>query len=272
MIADRLRTPAGAALALDVFAAGNLGFLAVDIWLAHSINRFAHWAEWIPLGFSCAAPVALAPDLVARLRGRAPGPVPGLIVGAAAVLVGVAGLLWHGHGTFFREQALHQLVYTAPFAAPLAYAGLGLLLVLNRTEAPGSRDWARWVVLLAAGGFAGNFALALADHAQNGFFYPTEWVPVVAAAIGLGFLVAATARPDDASLRRATLAVMAAEALVGVLGAVVHAAAIARGPGAFWDDVVHTAPPFAPLLFSVLAALAAFGLWCLPRYAVASTK
>ena len=261
MIPARWRSPAAAAALLDLFVAGNLGFLAVDIWLAHSMNRFAHWAEWIPLGFSCVAPVALAPGVVTRARGGAPAAWPGLAVGATAVVVGVAGLLWHGHGTFFREQTLHHLVYTAPFAAPLAYAGLGLLLLLNRTEDPASRDWARWVLLLSAGGFAGNLALALADHAQNGFFYASEWVPVVAAAFGLSFLTVVVARPADTALRRATAVVMAAQALVGLLGALLHGLAIARGPGDLWHDVIHMAPPFAPLLFADLAALAWLGLW-----------
>ena len=74
---------------------------------------------------------------------------------------------------------------TAPFAAPLSYAGLGFLLLLNRTESPHSAGYGQWVTLLAAGGFAGNFALTLADHAQNGFFHASEWLAVLAAAFGL---------------------------------------------------------------------------------------
>ena len=56
----------------------------------------------------------------------------GLAVGYGAVLVGVAGLLLHLDSQFFDQQTLKNLVYTAPFAAPLAYAGVGLLLILDR--------------------------------------------------------------------------------------------------------------------------------------------
>ena len=104
----------------------------------------------------------------------------GLTVGWGSVAVGIAGVLFHLDSAFFEEQTLKNLVYTAPFAAPLAYTGIGLLLLLNRMIDSRTIEWARWVVLLAMGGFAGNFVLTLADHAQNGFFRPSEWIGVVA--------------------------------------------------------------------------------------------
>ena len=94
--------------------------------------------------------------------------------------VGLAGLLFHLDSVFFEEQTLRNLVYTAPFAAPLAYTGLGFLVLLSRMVDADDPEWAGWVVVLAAGGWAGNFVLTLADHAQNGFFHPTEWIGVVA--------------------------------------------------------------------------------------------
>jgi len=63
---------------------------------------------------------------------------------------------------------------SAPFAAPLAYAGLGLLVLLNRMVPAESPEWGWWIVFLALGGFAGNLALSLTDHAQNGFFNALE--------------------------------------------------------------------------------------------------
>ena len=35
-----------------------------------------------------------------------------------------------------------------------------------------AREWAQWMLLLALGGFVGNFVFSLTDHAQNGFFNP----------------------------------------------------------------------------------------------------
>ena len=39
-------------LLLEAFVIINIGFLSLDIYLAHSINRFHHDAEYIPLWFS----------------------------------------------------------------------------------------------------------------------------------------------------------------------------------------------------------------------------
>ena len=44
---------------LEAFVLVNLGFLSLDIYLAHSINQFHHEAEYIPLWFSLAAPPLL---------------------------------------------------------------------------------------------------------------------------------------------------------------------------------------------------------------------
>src|SRR5690606_7005875 len=107
----------------------------------------------------------------------------------ASVLVGIAGLFWQLESVFFHERTLRHLVYTAPFAAPLAYTGLGLLLLLNRLQRADSREWAQWVLVLALGGFIGNFFLSAADHAQNGFFEWTEWIPVISSALAIGVLL-----------------------------------------------------------------------------------
>ena len=63
------------------------------------------------------------------------------------------------------------------------HTGLGLLLIANRMVDSQSPEWAYWILLLALGGFVGNFVFSLTDHAQNGFFHPIEWVPVVSSAL-----------------------------------------------------------------------------------------
>ncbi len=94
----------------------------------------------------------------------------GNFTGWVSVFIGVVGLVLHLKSQFFQEWTLASLVYTAPFAAPLAYTGIGLLLILNRSVDADSREWAEWVVFLALGGFVGNFIFSVTDHAQNGFF------------------------------------------------------------------------------------------------------
>lgn len=248
---------------VELFAAGNLAFLAVDIWFAHSMNHFAHWAEWIPFAFSILAPLLLLPGVLSRQPAQGMAKMTGWIAGSLSILVGISGLLWHLHGTFFVQQTFHNLVYTAPFAAPLSYTGLGLLLVLIRMEDPREAAFGQWVILLAAGGFAGNFALALADHAQNGFFHPTEWMAVVAAAIGFAFLLVATWSSRSTQFLHLCGWVMGAQVLVGCLGAGLHVHAILNGPSAsLLTNAIHSAPLFAPLLFADLAILGGLGLWC----------
>jgi hypothetical protein len=265
----------------ELFAAGNLAFLAVDVWIAHATNAFERAPEWIPVVFSIAAPVLLV--AAALLGGRSIGgdyplrapaaPIRvrfarnlGMLVGWASVAVGVGGMLLHLQSHFFEQQTIRNLVYTAPFVAPLAYAGIGLVLILDRMVDSESVEWAQWVVFLALGGFLGNFVLSLADHAQNGFFNRFEWVPVIAAAVAVAFLLLVVVRPGDRMLLRATGWVLAAQAIVGMAGFFFHVRAnlAAEGPNLF-SKFVFGAPAFAPLLFANLAILAAIGLWPLIR-------
>lgn len=259
----------------ELFAIGNLSFLAVDIYFAHSMNQFEHWAEWIPLTFSCLAPILLvAAIVVARsLRPAVPRPdrpmTPaqklsrdiGMAVGFAAVAVGIAGLVWHLNSQFFTQQTLKNLVYAAPFVAPLAYSGIGFLLLLNRMVPAESADWPRWVILLALGGWIGNFVLSLADHAQNSFFYWPEWIPVIASAVAIGALAAAFADYRNRGFLLISMLLMLIQIGVGIAGWILHLRAVAANPmESLWDRVIYSAPAFAPMLFADLAILAMIGL------------
>ena len=266
-------------LLAELFALVNLGALAGDVWLAHSVNAFARAEEWIPVIFSLAAPLLLLAAAVAggvrpdaHLVAAAPrerlGRILGLLVGWLSVAVGIGGMLYHLESHFFEEQTLRNLVYTAPFVAPLAYTGIGLLLILDRTTDPASPAWPRWVVFLACGGFAGNFVLSLADHAQNGFFNRLEWIPVIVSALGLAFLLITVVRPADRKLLRWTWGIVALQIVTGVAGFALHVLANVHAEGAgLWQKFVFGAPAFAPLLFANLALLAAIGLWPMSRAA-----
>jgi hypothetical protein len=140
---------------VEVFVLFNIAGLAADISLAHSINSFAHWAEYVPLAFSLTAPPVL---LVAMLMGPMAGKMPawralGHAVGWVAIAIGIAGMILHLQSGFFEHRTLASLVYAAPFAAPLAYTGLGLLLVLNRMVPARASEWPMWVLLPALGGY-----------------------------------------------------------------------------------------------------------------------
>ena len=122
------------------------------------------------------------------------------MVGWLSVLVGLGGVLYHLESRFFLDRTLKSLTYAAPFAAPLAYTGLGFLLLMNRMVAARSAEWARWVIFLALGGFFGNFVLSLTDHASNGFFAKTEWIPVISSALATGFLIVPLVLDRDAAI------------------------------------------------------------------------
>ena len=245
---------------VDLFVTFNLAFLAVDIYIAHAANEFANTLEWIPIYFSAVVPFFLIPGLVTRRINHGFARWVGIVVGALSIVVGVGGMFLHLESAFFQRVTLKSLVYSAPFVAPLAYAGVGLLLLLNRIQV--EEKWADWIIVLGLGGFVGNFGLSVLDHAQNGFFATTEWIPVVAAGLGIGFLVTALYATRDRGFLKLCLAVMALEAFVGVLGSGLHLASnLEQLEGSLWYKLVYGAPVFAPLLFPNTALLAAIGLW-----------
>lgn len=257
----RWKVPRGRRLLVELFVCANLAFLVIDVAMAHAINRFENPVEWVPVAFAAVGAVTLVPGIVATWqRNRALGRA-GMWVGWGGIIVGIAGLVYHLRSRFFEATTLHSLVYSAPFAAPLAFTGLGFLLLANRLVPKGTTEWAQWVLTFALGGFIGNFVLSLTDHAQNGFFNPVEWVPVVAAGFAVGFLVVALARPLTAGFVRVCWVVLGVQVVTGVAGFGLHLWFDAHGPAHHvLLDMLYGAPAFAPLLFADLAALAALGL------------
>ena len=222
---------------LEVFLTANLFFLGVDVLLAHSVNAFREPLEWAPVAFSLLGSAALAALL---LGGRMPDSrtsrFVGGAVGALSILCGGAGTVLHLQSEFLITWRPDSLVYAAPVVAPLAYAGVGFLLLANRSRgvwrSADGMGWGQWVLLFTAAGFAGNFLLSVLDHEQNGFFRWTEWIPVAAAAVAVPALalVAARRRPDRGSVRLAGW-VLIAQAAVGILGLILHLQAAVGASG-----------------------------------------
>ncbi|HEY1501988.1 MAG TPA: hypothetical protein VGF88_20605 [Acidobacteriaceae bacterium] len=260
----RLRWAHDPQLWVELFVTANLAILAADIFIAHSLNAFARSAEYIPLCFSAGASLLLAVIVALRWIGRFEKPWRriGYAIGWISILTGLAGVLYHLESRFFLDTTLKSLTYAAPFAAPLAYTGLGFLLILNRMVPPRSAEWARWVIFLATGGFFGNFILSLTDHASNGFFLRTEWIPVISSAFAVGFLAVPLVLAVTRRFLDYCLIILLAQALVGVLGFWFHMRANLIEPGhTLMEKLVNGAPPMAPLLFPNLVGLAMIGLW-----------
>ncbi len=251
---------------VDVFVLLNFAALVGDIYLAHSENHFRRPAESIPLYFSLAAPLVLAAALALKERWElvAAWRDLGYLVGWVSVAIGLAGVILHLESQFFYERTLRSLTYAAPFAAPLAYAGLGLLLIVNRMVRPDTLEWAQWVLLLTVGGFFGNFVFSLTDHAMNGFFRPAEWIPVVTSAFAVSFLTVIFFVPVTRRFLRLCGAVLGVQALVGVVGFALHASADMRQAApTLFEKISAGAPPMAPLLFPNLVILGLMALWVL---------
>jgi hypothetical protein len=246
----------------EAFAIVNIGFLTFDIYLAHSVNQFRSRAEYIPLWFSAIAPLVLVVALTQRTRRRIVWKILGHVVGWSAIVVGLTGMILHLESSFFYERTIRSLTYSAPFAAPLAYTGLGFLLVMNRMVDSKSLEWARWLLLFTVGGFIGNFVFSLADHAQNGFFFTVEWVPVAASAVAIGFLCVPVLMRVSRTFINVSAAVLILEACVGLWGFVLHTMGNLRGPSVHAvSNFIYGAPPMAPLLFPNLMVLGMIGLW-----------
>ena len=262
----RMRWARDAQLWVELFVTANLLILAADIYIAHSVNNFRKPPEYIPLYFSMIAPILLAVVIAMRwiFRQDAPWRDVGYLVGWLSILVGLGGVLYHLESRFFVDRTLKSLTYAAPFAAPLAYTGLGFLLLVDRMVKVHSAEWSRWVIALALGGFFGNFVLSLTDHASNGFFEKTEWIPVFSSAFATSFLLVPLLMNVTRRYLDLCLLVMLAQALVGVLGFWFHLRANLVEPGVgLWERLVNGAPPMAPLLFPNLVGLALIGLWAL---------
>lgn len=248
---------------VELFVLANLAFLSLDIFLAHSENSFRHPAEWLPFYFSLGAPIVLGVAIAGRETLARPRlwSVCGGSVGFLSIFMGLAGVLYHLESRFFYERTILSLTYTAPFVAPLSYAGLGLLLVLNRMVPDSSREWSEWLLLLTLGGFFGNFVLSVTDHAANGFFHLTEWIPVGGSAFAVGFLLVPLIRRADAKYLKACILVMLLQGAVGIAGFFLHGVADLHGPSkSLFENVISGAPPMAPLLFPNLAVLSLIAL------------
>lgn len=250
---------------VELFALVNLGGLAPDLFLAHSTNFFRHPAEYIPLVFSLVSPLLLLPAVVLLARGQlSPWRTLGFVVGWGSVVIGIVGLVLHLQSQFFQRWTLASLVYAAPFAAPLAYTGIGLLLIMNRMVEFDAPEWPLWVIFLALGGFVGNFIFSVTDHAQNGFYHHSEWIPVASSALAVGFMILPLIIKVDRRFLRRCAILMLLQAAVGILGFGLHLHADIHGVGpTLFDRIIYGAPIFAPMLFPDLVLLACIGLWVL---------
>lgn len=113
---------------------------------AHLANELARRVEWAPIVFSAIATPLLVP--VALGSERAVFRHVDRLVAIGASPVGVAGMILHHESGFCEKQTLHDLVYSAPFVAPVSYVGVGLLLLLVRSPDADGSAFGPWILAL----------------------------------------------------------------------------------------------------------------------------
>ena len=95
----------------------------------------------------------------------------------------------------------------------------------------------------------------------NGFFLLTEWIPVISSAVAVSFLSTALVRKCSHRFFEICMAIMFLQVIVGVTGFYFHSISVTKGlSSSFFENLVYTAPVFAPLLFVNLAFLSGLGL------------
>ncbi|MFA6237593.1 MAG: hypothetical protein WC635_09730 [Bacteriovorax sp.] len=245
---------------LDIFIIANFFFLTFDIIYAHSINRFEHWGEWIPLILCVFATIILGINFFLERRFKS---YITIFFGSVSLFVGVYGAVFHLDSQFFQAQSIKSLIYTAPFVAPLSFSALGLLLFLNLMVSSMGRDWGRWIIWFSYLGFLGNYILSLCDHEQNGFYYVSEWIPVVSSSLVIGFIPYFISPNRSNFIYKSCYILVATQFIVGFMGAIIHLQSILRYSNVhetFIEKIRYGAPIMAPLLFCNLALLMFIGM------------
>ena len=110
-------------LVLELFVTANLAFLAVDVFLAHSVNGFAHSGEWIPVLFSIIASLLMLLTLFIKRGG-----VSRLVGLGVGFTIGV-GIGFYLHLSV--DWQATEWIYGPPPFAPLLLTDLALLGLLG---------------------------------------------------------------------------------------------------------------------------------------------
>lgn len=253
---------------IELFVWFNISFLALDTYYAHSANSFRLSYEWIPVYFSALVMLChgvLLFFLKVNTEEKLRKDVWGRIFGALCIVLAVMGIYFHLDSHFFTERTINNLIYSAPFIAPLAYGGLGCLYLINRIDLPEVKRL-RLILLIATLGIVGNFLLSLFDHAQNGFYYAAEWIPVIVSAWSVAVLLPLCFGLMNKLQVQIAYGTLFLQIGVGFLGFFYHLIANLNGVASFLENFIFGAPVFAPLLFVNLALLALIPLYQLNRH------
>ena len=277
----RLRLPVSrdrAVLLLVAFA--EIG-LAVDIYLAHIIDRTIKPYEWIPIIFGPIAGLLLLVAGVIALRHRTPAALLATGVFVASAAVGLAGAWFHLQRAALPAGALGErlstrlLVWGPPFLGPLMFVlialwGISAAWVEDPTDSGRLRLSRRIVLplplrktdvyfLLVAAGVLAATVSAVLDHARTGWENSNLWLPTVVGIFAalVSVALAAVRTPSRADLS-VYLVAMLAMIVTGVLGAYFHIGDNLTSRGSvIAERFIRGAPVMAPMMYAIVGT---FGL------------
>jgi len=239
----------------------NYLIVFLDVLIAHALNRFFPYYEWIPIIFS---PIAALSAILLLIK-----PKPGftkafnLVTNIAGVVIGILGFGFHLQAASAGNVvSFSGLTSGNPVFAPLAFVALGSIGVLTTLDdhpnlkTYGLTQKTRWLLLTTSFWFLATALVAYFDHARTGFTNSFTWIPVymgIFAAIIL--LLQAYSHPEH-GLSILLGITMILSVIVGLLGFAFHLSTDLAGRGSIqWSRIFYQAPGLVPLLFCDL------GIW-----------
>jgi hypothetical protein len=262
-----------------LMAAVNEVFLAVDIYLAHSISGTITSREWIPIIFGPIAGGALLMAGALSLRRRTAAIFLASAVLLASIAVGLLGAYYHLVRAVLPSASpgdrvsIDLLVWAPPILGPLTFCLVGVLgisaawpedppgsgtLLLpgaRRLHLPYSKTRAYFFIVGL--GILATLISSVLDHARTQFANPWLWVPTAAGVLGVLVAVGigAIAKPTRADLV-VFAATMVLLILVGLTGSALHVRDNLTSMGVIVGErFLRGAPFLAPMLFANMGAL-----------------
>ena len=269
----RIRLPLSRDQLFLLLAAFNQLFIALDIFLAHSVDGTIKPNEWIPIVYGGLAGMALLAAGIIALRNRPLATLVANVVFAVGIIIGVLGAWFHLRRTVLLDdglvslEAVGALIWAPPVIGPLFFILISILgisaawieapvdsgrLQLGRgryIQMPYSKT--RAFMLITAIFILATLLSSVLDHARIRFDNVWVWLPVAVALFGcttclfLG-IVKQPNRGDIATHFAAMLLII----LVGVIGFILHGETSLTASGTVViERFLRGSPLLAPLQF-----------------------
>lgn len=254
-------------------AAGTIATsVLIDSAMEHYRGGFRNKAMWTPLLTSSLSIAVSVHGISDKRHGAHPARDA---VYAAAGIVGLIGTGFHLYNVTKKVGGFdwQNLFYSAPLGAPAAMSLAGLMgFLAERVRDNDPEDEpkvfglpaGRLTAAVTAVSLLGTTAEAGFLHFRGAFHNPAMLLPVTMPPVAAAMLGAA-ATGDAGAERRLSRGIVAATAVMGVVGVALHAYGVSRGSGGWrnWRQTMLAGPPLpAPPSFTglALAGLAALAL------------